>query len=179
MRPEFRGRVGIHFTRYRQIHDQDYGRGWITLDGEQLLDASDFRHLFAECDEAVVSEARTAFPDRELWIDQKGTVRSGSVPHLLGEWGVYSRRGFFNLLFGYIHAPISVSLVSQYPLVRALALLDRRLGRRTLEGLVIDKDEHPLIQRFHALRLSLDSGNCRPGFSTIPVPKRRATSTDR
>ena len=52
MCPELRDRVGIHLTRYRQSHDEDYGRGWITLDGEQLLDASDFRHLFAENDEA-------------------------------------------------------------------------------------------------------------------------------
>jgi hypothetical protein len=53
MCPEVRHRVGIHFTRYRQSHDQDYGRGWITLDGEQLLDASDFHHFFAECDKAT------------------------------------------------------------------------------------------------------------------------------
>ncbi len=101
--PEVRDRVGIHFTRYRESHDEDYGRGWITLDGEQLLDASDFRHFFAECDQATISEARAEFPGTKPWSNYSGTVASGSVPHLLGTRGVYSRRGFFGLLYDYIH----------------------------------------------------------------------------
>jgi hypothetical protein len=154
MRSEFRDRVGIHFTRYRQSHDEDYGRGWINLDGEQLLDASDFRHLFAENDEDTIAEAQAAFPDRVAWTDHTGTVTSGSIPHLLGTRGVYSRRGFFGLLYDYIHAPVEKSLVSSYPLIRALALLDRRVGRRSLGRLEIAETEHPLVQRFYALRLS-------------------------
>ena len=162
MTPDLRDRVGIHFTRYRQAHDEDYGRGWITLDGEQLLDASDFRYLFAENDEATISEARAAFPGSQAWSDHSGTVTSRSVRHLLGTRGVYSRGGFFDLLYEYIHSPINQSLASPYPLVRALALLDRRVGRRTLERLVVTETEHPLIHRFYALRLSAIDRNGQP-----------------
>ena len=31
-----KGRVGLHSTRYRHVHDSD-GRDWITLDGQELV----------------------------------------------------------------------------------------------------------------------------------------------
>jgi hypothetical protein len=50
-----------------------------------------------------------------------------------------------------------VALSSSDPILKALAIVDRRIGRRTLKSLEIADDEHSLVKTLYALRLeSLD-----------------------
>jgi hypothetical protein len=43
-------------------------------------------------------------------------------------------------------------LASQNAIVRALAMLDRRLGKRRLREMELSDDEHPLVRQFYDLR---------------------------
>ena len=49
--------------------------------------------------------------------------------------------------------PIREALESQDPLVRAFAIVDRRLGKRTIAKLELVDSEHSLVKVFYKLRL--------------------------
>jgi hypothetical protein len=51
-----------------------------------------------------------------------------------------------------LHCGIDELLSSQWPLNRALAMLDRRLGKRRFLRLEQMEREHPLVQRLHGIR---------------------------
>lgn len=59
----------------------------------------------------------------------------------------------------YLDLPVRVALHSPNPFLRALAIIDRRVGRRTLEALKIGEREHSVVKRFYALRMdTFDDG---------------------
>jgi hypothetical protein len=53
----------------------------------------------------------------------------------------------------YLDMPVRLALKSPNPFIRSLAIIDRRVGRRTLEELEIGADEHSLVQEFYRLRM--------------------------
>jgi hypothetical protein len=101
--PSLRGRVQVHVTEYRETKGFDLGRGWITLDGEE-----------------VVSVQIPAFYTRHM-VFSSDTLNFG---YAVGT---------------YVAMSISAARSSPDPLLRGLAFLDRRLGRRSLLG--VDKDQ--------------------------------------
>ena len=52
----------------------------------------------------------------------------------------------------YLTLPIDDALKSPSPLVRGLAVIDRRVGKRRLRSLDIGPDEHPLVRELYQLR---------------------------
>jgi hypothetical protein len=44
------------------------------------------------------------------------------------------------------------ALTSQDPILRAFAIIDRRVGKRTLKKLMISEDEHSLVRVLYSLR---------------------------
>jgi hypothetical protein len=60
----------------------------------------------------------------------------------------------------YLDMPIRVALKSGNPFIRSLAIIDRRVGRRTLEQIQIRATDHSLVREFFRLRMSvLGNGN--------------------
>lgn len=55
-------------------------------------------------------------------------------------------------LEAYLSMPLEDALVAPSPLVRALAMIDRRFGKRRLRALQFAKNELPLVRALHALR---------------------------
>jgi hypothetical protein len=53
----------------------------------------------------------------------------------------------------YLDMPVQLALKSRNPFIRSLAIIDRRVGRRTLEELEIGEDQHSLVQEFYRLRM--------------------------
>lgn len=56
----------------------------------------------------------------------------------------------------YLTLTVETALVSPSPLIRALAVLDRRLGKRRLRALAFPPDEHPLVRAMFALRCDVE-----------------------
>jgi len=54
----------------------------------------------------------------------------------------------------YLDMPISDALKSSDPFIKAFALVDRRVGRRTLAALELSESEHTLVKAFYELRLA-------------------------
>ena len=66
----------------------------------------------------------------------------------------------------YLDLPIDEALKSDNPFIKALAIVDRRVGKRTIEKLEIDNSEHSLVKAFYELRrasvLHLTTHSTRP-----------------
>lgn len=62
-----------------------------------------------------------------------------------------------NAISQYLESPISESLVSENPIIRMLAIIDRRVGKRTLEKLKSEIDNQPeWLKFFYKLRLDAE-----------------------
>jgi hypothetical protein len=59
-------------------------------------------------------------------------------------------------LTAYLDLKIDQALISPEPLHRALAMIDRRLGRRRFEALKLSANEHPWVRQLHELRASAE-----------------------
>jgi hypothetical protein len=53
----------------------------------------------------------------------------------------------------YLDSEPQDALSSADPILKALAIIDRRIGQRTLARLRIGRSEHSLVRRFYTLRL--------------------------
>ncbi len=145
---EMKGRALIQVTRYRKAHD-DEGEIWLTLDGKKIYGASYYqkakeRRLALPADNGAVSADDREATDRQL-----------------AERGFEDQYVLQRALFLSLSESIEQMLASHHPLIRALAVLDRRCGERRLAKLAVDiESEHEVVRRAHALR--------RPGRQKAP-----------
>jgi hypothetical protein len=114
--PTLRGRLKIHVTSYRETMGFDVGRGWITLDGEEVL--------------AVQTPS---FYDNRIRFE----TETLSLGRAVG---------------AYVGMSLGAARSSPDPVVRGLAFLDRRLGKRSLGS--VNKD------RLHAFEKALYEIRC-------------------
>lgn len=122
-----RGRVELWTTRYEKAHDR-FGRSWITVDGREILNMANY--LVWQAVDREDDPARfdvSAFAGFEL-------------PRVMRE---------------YLTLSIDDAIASPHPLIRALAVLDRRAGRRRLAR-IDPATEIPVVRELLALRLSCD-----------------------
>lgn len=92
-----------------------------------------------------------------LLIDQAEVPLARIQPH--GESRVAGEHDQWSLhdgLTSYLDLKIDQALVSPDPLHRALAMVDRRLGRRRFEALKVSADEHPWVRQLHELRAAAE-----------------------
>jgi hypothetical protein len=105
--PDLRGRVELWTTRYTKAHDR-FGRSWITLDGQELLNMSNYL--------SVKGKNADGYPHRFA----HNTFAGYDLP--------LAMRQFLTL-------SIDQALASPNPLIQALAILDRRTGQPRLAKL--------------------------------------------
>lgn len=124
------GAPGPHpvFRRqYRESHDHE-GRAAIRLDGAEVLRSSyyDYYQNYWNKAQALRREGVGADdPKAPFQLAHKGALDDGCFDN----WLFYEAFGIFD------NQSIEKSLVSENPLVRIFALLDRRLGKRRLLAL--------------------------------------------
>ena len=147
--PSLRGRVQYFITRYRGAHD-DHGRIAIRVDGKEVFQSSIFSVF--QLDEEISHRVEEKFPElegRERWDEEWN--------QLIAE-GAVSEQGFYNSFREYDTQPILQSLESSNPLVRVLAILDRRVGKRRLAAIKERSfdGEPKWVQFFYHLRLEAE-----------------------
>jgi hypothetical protein len=166
--PALGRRVSLHQARYRYTNNA-VGRVWIAIDGR---DAASF-----QTDDAPVEIARETarlMDERDAWgsmatymeavAEAEGAVRAA---------GVYSDRDAIAELRAFLAMPVDEALASPSPLLRALAMLDARVGKRRLKALAASPDQHPLVRTLLAVRCdaegvrigprSIDAASPEPG----------------
>lgn len=150
--PELRGRVTYFLTRYHDVHNA-YGRAAIRVDGKELVCFCWIEQYRQESD---LAEALREHPERkyeQLRVDLKP------------EWDAacqYCEMDFLEAVLQYRSMPLQDALRSENLIIRVLAILDRRIGSRTLRRIGSEKafeNEPEWVRQFYKLRLSVAQRN--------------------
>ena len=131
--PELKDRIDFHVTSYRRSHDGD-DKVWITLDGNRIFSCKHYQR------EREAAERHFQGFDKE------------STKVFLRQIAVHGPDDFGDAMRVYLDLPIREALESSDPLIKAFAIVDRRVGRKTIAKFEISACEHPLVLRFYELR---------------------------
>jgi len=141
-----KGRVGLHSTRYRTMHDHD-GRAWITLDGKEIISMVHIWNWLYEVDKRAATMAGE--PDlrkRGNYLQYKEVAEKE-----LGNESFFTQSHLGGAMHEYQSLSIAQILASENPVIRALGMLDRRLGIRRLRK-TGKETMHPLVRATYLFR---------------------------
>lgn len=139
-----RGRVTFFLTRYHEVHNA-YGRAAILLDKRELVCFSWIEMYRQERDMSELYKRTGKYGDKSLYKkwDESCT---------------YYEMDFLTAALEFIDMQIQDALKSENSIIRILAVMDRRVGRRTLQSL--DESSFPEWARvFYRLRLQAENMN--------------------
>lgn len=136
-------RITYFLTRYHEVHNS-YGRAAIRLDGKEL---------------AVFSWIDMYKQDYDVHKQWEETgIWNSDAPELKDRWekdGILSEWDFLQAATDFLQMPIGKALISDNCLIRIFAILDRRVGRRTIKQ-IQDSEEYKTfpewVQQFYMLR---------------------------
>lgn len=135
-----KGRIKYFVTLYRESHDGWEGRISVSVDGKELFRSNTFewrRFLFQKWENGNKDQEKIAIES-----------------HNEGIVDLYS---FYKAFYFYQNHCINESLTSEDPLIRLFAILDKRVGKRTLYKLEESSYIQPQwLQFFYRLRLEAE-----------------------
>jgi len=131
--PELKDRIDFHLTSYRKSHD-GADKVWISVDGKRVFSCKHYPYEFAE---------RYAY-----WAGLRGE----QIKDYIQEREIHNPKDFGDAMRLYMDLTIGEALKNSDPLVRAFAIVDRRVGKRTLDKTEITDSEHSLVKSFYELR---------------------------
>ena len=145
--PPLKNRISYFLTRYHDVHNA-YGRAAIRLDGEELVCFS------------WIEEIR-----QEMQIDQFLSKNDGSYeeakqalkPHF-DDNGTYCDINFLAAALAFRDLSIQDALQSENLIIRALSILDKRVGKRTLQRIASEGTYKKLpqwVQQFYEIRFGV------------------------
>lgn len=134
--PDLKSRIDFHLTSYRASHD-GADKVWITIDRKRVFSCKHYPYEWA---------VNKAYYDG---------LDGAQLKEVLREKEIHGPKDFGNAMRAYLDMPIEKAIESEDPLIRAFAIVDRRLGKRTLEKLEIGDTEHTLVKAFYELRRGL------------------------
>jgi hypothetical protein len=136
-----KGRVRIYSTRYRC----SCGRGWITVDGEELADLSTL---------ASGNKYRAVYHEttRTVYAKYPAVPKEERVPGRAAEPGEFSRFDLHEACWEYVHTSVNDSIKSDNPLVNSLAVLNAKVGKTRLRSLA-QRELHPLVRSLVEFRM--------------------------
>jgi PcfJ-like protein len=136
-------RVTFGSVSYRKAHDQE-GRGWIAIDGKQILDMATYSFYMEFNGNWDNYEADS----QELYAKN-----------------IFDQTKWHASLFKYLNLPIDEILHSDNNIIRAIGMLDYRVGKRRLKKIDISK-ENELVVRMYCLRCDVE--NIFDSSSSVP-----------
>jgi hypothetical protein len=154
--PSLRGRVALHQARYRRTREE-VGRVWVEVDGREIasFDTTSYirrrDELGKQLFEIRRAESGGRAPGSAAHLETDRQARE--ILHRAGESDDY---GALIDLEAYLSLPIDDALTSPSPLVRALAVIDRRVGKRRLRAIAVGQREHPVVRELYALRCAVE-----------------------
>ena len=146
-------RLDFHVINYRKAHDQ-LGRAVITLDKKEILNmctiTAETKEFSMEMD-ILNSETK----HEQATLDPLDLQKLAQQQ--LANDGIFAEYDFFEALELFFNQSIETSVDSKNDLIKILAILDRRVGKRTLAKLTAKiMNESPLVQQFFHIRLEAE-----------------------
>lgn len=139
-----KGHLSYFLTRYHKVHNS-YGRAAIRLDHKELVCFSWIEMYHQE------SDLHQIWEETGIWDNQN--------PVLKNKWDVnatYHDMDFLAAATAFLQTPITEALYSNNYIIRIFAIVDRRIGKRTLQKINKNKDYQTLpdwVKQFYDLRL--------------------------
>jgi hypothetical protein len=130
---DLRSRIDFHVTGFRASHD-GADKIWILIDRKRVFSCKHYPYEEAE---------------RQANYDG---LEGAELKKRLREKEIHGPEDFGSAMRAYLDMPIGEALISANPLIRAFSVVDRRLGRRSLEKLSISDSDHTLVKAFYQLR---------------------------
>ena len=138
-----KSRFDYHLTTYKNSTGY-LGRAWITWDGKEILN----------------------FSNQDTWNEYKSYSNELAATHYIShnqikstertegkimEKGEFSKYDFAENAFLFLNFNIQKAIKSDNPILKALAVVDKRIGKRTLNDLK-KSENHPMIKHLIKLR---------------------------
>ena len=149
--PSLRERIDFHVTGYRISHDEAE-KAWVTVDGKQVFTASWYRHQFAGA--MRTRRGTLARSSQNRLICDPAMPESVTQPEQLE---LHRPREFGEALRRYLDISVSDALRSTDPFIKAMAMIDRRVGSSRLKRQKPGINDHSLIRLFYDLRVRTNS----------------------
>lgn len=142
---ELRGRITYFLTSYHKVHNS-YGRACVRLDGREIV-SFDWINMYRQ--------------ESDFYAEWKKSGKSleefgEAPPDLLNKWDencTYCEADFLSAATAFLNMPINQALQSDNSIIKMLAIMDRRTGKRTLQTLTPPKSPTWLPQ-FYELRVN-------------------------
>ena len=131
--PELRKRIDFHITSYRESHD-GVEKAWVTLDGEKIFNCGHYDYEFTFADGYYAGMRGQELME---WLDKQ---EAHSPSYMVGS------------MRAYLDISVDEALRSENPFIKALGIIDRRVGKRTIEKIKLDGSEHSLVKTFYEVR---------------------------
>lgn len=144
---ELKGRITYFLTRYHKVHDA-YGRAAILLDGKELV-----------CFSWIEQYRKEAAVDA-LWQEEKDRSDLELYAAMKPRWDAnctWCEMDFLEAVLEFRKLSIQDALNAENCIIRILAILDRRVGKRTLQKIALaasDRQDPAWVRQFYELRLS-------------------------
>lgn len=149
------GRVQYHITMYKMSagHYEGHGRGWITFDGQEVWNFSEIEWEVAYYRLASQLRAISGTIDYRNPTHKEGYyLAEEEAKQILLKKGIYSQGHFVDALFESVRQPMATLLQSEDPIVRAISMLDRRVGKRRLQNMVFEGNTNDLAKTLYQIR---------------------------
>lgn len=155
-----KGRVQYFLTHYHGAPDQ-YGRFCIRVDGKEYVHASPYNERYSfEEEKKIKAEQHTPrreWTGRRFLYDEENRIIEDQVAAQMIHENKMEIYHVTTAIEEYLQSDIQTSLASSNEMVRLLAVLDRRVGKRTLEKLKDEVDKQPeWLKKFYLLRLEAE-----------------------
>jgi hypothetical protein len=144
---ELKGRITFFLTRYHSVHDS-YGRATIRLDGKELVHFSWVEMYQQENDISALHKAGVRKPYAKMKEQMKPQWDNNCT---------YCEMNFLEAALQFRNMTIKEALESENFIIKIFAILDRRIGKRTLAQ-IKERNEYmqypAWVKQFYQLRLS-------------------------
>lgn len=143
---ELKSHLSYFLTRYHKVHDS-YGRAAIRLDDREMVCFSWIEMYHQETDLHKVWEETGIWDYNDLNLKEKWDADA-----------TYHDMNFLSAATSFLQMPILEALYSGNYIVQIFAILDRRIGKRTLQKIKEDGayQSYPSwVKQFYDLRLGM------------------------
>lgn len=145
-----KNRLQFHVTRYSS--GSTMARGWITWDKKEIVNFSTVEKYMEYFKVAHQIQEINGCADFRDPSQKEGYYTAlEESKEILRQKGVFSRFDFYDSLVDYLELSIEDAMKSENPIIEAVSMLDRRLGKRRLRE-VGNHLKHPLAKMFYELR---------------------------
>ena len=142
--PELRDRIDFHVTRYREATFNGI-EAWVTCDGNKIFGAGNYHR-------SVPGNVEWRLRKKESMTVAEAEMLRMEIIEMLNERELHDTGELVGAMRSFLDMPVSDALQSDDPFIKALAIIDRRVGNRTLAKLEIGASEHSLVKAFYELR---------------------------